>query len=261
VTRVSRGPARAARAVGHVLHALVLAGAWLASQAAPAAEDSASEAFESRALVTTSSWAVLSSEVLARIASLPRRPGERFRAGDVLVTFECAAYSAQRAAYAAEARQASRQLEAQERLLELGSGGALDVEIARATLDRARANLELQDVILKRCRILAPYDGSVVRWGAQAHQTVAVGDEVIEIVGTKDLELELIAPSAWLEWLTIDQPIAARIDETGGQVRAKVVRIGARIDPVSQTVPVYAAIVEGGEGLSPGMSGTAQVSR
>jgi membrane fusion protein (multidrug efflux system) len=225
------------------------------------AQDVAANAYQVRALVSTSNWTVLSSEILAPIARLARKPGERFHAGDVLVTFECAAHEAQRAAYAADERQARAQLDAQHKLLELGSVGALDVEIARAGLDRARASLALQDIQLRRCKLLAPYDGSVVRWGAQAHQTVAVGEEVIEIVGTRGLELELVAPSTWLEWLRIDQAITARIDETGAEVRAVVIRIGARIDPVSQTVPVYAAIAEGSGGLAPGMSGTAEVLR
>jgi len=225
------------------------------------ASDLDSQPYTTRALVTTSNWAVLSSEILAPIASLPLRPGEHFKKGDILVTFDCATYSAQRDAYAADERQAMAQWQSQKRLLELGSAGQLDVSMAQASLDRARATLQLQDVYLQRCQLRAPYDGIVVRWGAQPYQTVAAGDEVIEIVGAQSLELELIAPSSWLSWLKIGQSLTAIIDETGETVEAKVIRLGARIDPVSQTINIYAAITKGDSKLLPGMSGKARVMR
>ncbi|TNE62712.1 MAG: efflux RND transporter periplasmic adaptor subunit [Alphaproteobacteria bacterium] len=226
------------------------------------AQDTAVDApgFEARALVTTGDWAVLSSQILAPIAAMPKQPGASFRAGDVLVTLNCDDYAAERAAGQAEVRQAKAQLQAQERLFELQSAGNLDVEIARAALDRAEANLKLQDVRLDRCTVTAPYDGAVVRWAAQPHQTVSVGNELIEIVGTGGLELELIVPSSWLAWLRKGNHVVARIDENGSEVVAEVSRLSARIDPVSQTIKIYAKITAGRDKLLAGMSGRAVIS-
>jgi multidrug efflux pump subunit AcrA (membrane-fusion protein) len=42
-------------------------------------------------------------------------------------------------------------------------------------------------------------------------------------------------------------------------ISARIDRIGARIDPVSQSVRVYAVILDGQQQLLPGMSGTALI--
>ncbi|WP_158091187.1 efflux RND transporter periplasmic adaptor subunit [Thalassospira mesophila] len=214
---------------------------------------------EARALVTTRSRALLSAEIPGRIADMPKRPGTRFAKGDVLVVFDCAAYRAQRAAVAADLAQAAAQYKAQQRLAELRTVGELDVVMAQAAVERAKAQLQLQDVYLSRCKITAPYAGAVVEWHSQPYQTANPGDQLIEIVGSGDLELELIVPSQWLGWLKVGQAITARIDETDSDVRAKVARLGAQIDPVSQTVKIYASLGEDIKTLLPGMSGRAVV--
>ncbi|MEQ5776594.1 efflux RND transporter periplasmic adaptor subunit [Thalassospira sp. NFXS8] len=214
---------------------------------------------EARALVATRSRALLSAEIAARIADMPKRPGTRFAKGDVLVVFDCSAYRAQRAAVAADLRQANAQYKAQQRLAELRTVGELDVVMAQAAVERAKAQLQLQDVYLNRCKITAPYAGAVVDWHSQPYQTANPGDQLIEIVGSGDLELELIVPSQWLGWLKVGQGISAHIEETDSDIRAKVARIGARIDPVSQTVKIYASLGDDAKTLSPGMSGRAVV--
>lgn len=214
---------------------------------------------EVRVLVTSRNWAVMSSEITAPISGMLKHPGESFKKGDVLVSFDCATYAAQRAGGAADVRQAVAQLESKQRLLQLQSIGALEVEIERTNLDRARANLQLLDVYLKRCKIAAPYAGTVVRWLAQPFQTAGAGDDVIEIVGSSALELEMIVPSSWLAWLKTGQALTAHIDETGTVVPGTISHLGARIDPVSQTIKVYATLTESSEGLLPGMSGRATI--
>jgi RND family efflux transporter MFP subunit len=214
---------------------------------------------QARALVTTRDYAILSSELTARIAEMPRRPGEKFAKGDTLAVFDCAAYRAQRASAAADVRQAGAQYEAQKRLAELRTVGELDVTIAQAVFDKTRAELQLQDFHLSRCKINAPYDGVVVEWIGQPHQTASPGDKVIELVGMGGLELELIVPSPSLAWLKPGTAVRARIDETGLDISARIDRIGARIDPVSQSVRVYAVILDGQQQLLPGMSGTALI--
>ncbi|MDP2699738.1 efflux RND transporter periplasmic adaptor subunit [Thalassospira sp.] len=214
---------------------------------------------EARVLVTTRDHAILSSEVSARIAEMPKRPGQKFAKGDILAVFDCGAYRAQRASVAADVRQAEAQYEAQKRLAELRTVGELDVTIAHAVFEKTRAELQLQDFHLSRCKIAAPYDGAVVEWVGQPHQTANPGDQLIEIVGFGGLELELIVPSPSLAWLAPGHAVQARIDETGSEIAARIDRIGARIDPVSQSVRVYAVILDGQEKLLPGMSGTALI--
>lgn len=215
------------------------------------------ETYEARVLVTTRERAVLSGELAARIDDIAVRPGGSFAEGDLLIAFDCVAYKAQRETVAADFRRAEAQLKSQQRLFELRSVGELDVIIAEAERDSTRAQLRLQDVYLDRCQINAPYDGAVVEWRSQPYQIANPGDELIEIIGTDNLELELIVQSSWLSWLSTGQSFKARIEETGSVITATTERIGADIDPVSQTVKVFAAINGDTGMLLPGMSGVA----
>ncbi|WP_404422167.1 efflux RND transporter periplasmic adaptor subunit [Thalassospira australica] len=218
---------------------------------------SAQETLETRVLVTTQDRAVLAGELAARIDKMAVRPGQSFRKGDLLIAFDCAAYKAQRATAAADYRQADAQFKSQQRLFELRSVGELDVVMAEAARDRTLAQLQLQDVYLDRCKINAPYDGAVVQWLSQPYQIANPGDELMEIIGSGNLELELIVPSSWLSWLSAGQEFQARIEETGSVIAATTERIGADIDPVSQTVKVFATINGDAGMLLPGMSGVA----
>jgi len=74
------------------------------------------------------------------------------------------------------------------------------------------------------------------------------------------LELEFLVPSAWLVWLRNGQTFEVEIDETGKRYPARFERIGARIDPVSQSVKVAAAIDGRFPELIAGMSGRVMVN-
>ena len=74
------------------------------------------------------------------------------------------------------------------------------------------------------------------------------------------LELEFLVPSRWLMWLRVGGAFKVTIDETRKTYPAKFIRIGARVDPVSQSVKVVAAIDGRFPELVSGMSGRVQVA-
>jgi len=74
------------------------------------------------------------------------------------------------------------------------------------------------------------------------------------------LELEFLVPSRWLAWVKPGYAFQVRIDETGKTYPAKVQRIGARIDPVSQSIKLSAAIDGRFPELIAGMSGRVALS-
>lgn len=79
----------------------------------------------------------------------------------------------------------------------------------------------------------------------------------MEVVDSERLEVHAVAPSAWLAWLRLGDVITLRVDELGRDYRARIVRLAARIDAVSQMAPVVAEIEAPGAELLPGMSGWA----
>lgn len=80
------------------------------------------------------------------------------------------------------------------------------------------------------------------------------------IIDDGRLELELVVPSHWLRWLKSHQKFRFQVEETGAEHDAIVDRIGAEVDPVSQTVKVYGKLLGDIENTLSGMSGIALFS-
>lgn len=153
---------------------------------------------------------------------------------------------------------ASQNLAAKERLKALKAAGGVEVEIARASLDKAKAELQLSQVQIGQCRIRAPYNGRIVRQYVRQFQGVKAGDPLLEIVDSGALKLRLNVPSVWLQWLKPGASFDIRIDETGKQYPAKVSALNARVDAASQSIEIEGLVVGSHPDLLAGMSGTAR---
>jgi multidrug efflux pump subunit AcrA (membrane-fusion protein) len=86
---------------------------------------------------------------------------------------------------------------------------------------------------------------------------VSPGNPLLDIIDTGQLEVQMIVPSRWLAWLRPGAAFQVDVEELGKRYPAKVQRLGAQIDPVSQTVDVTAALTGNAPELLPGMSGWA----
>lgn len=73
------------------------------------------------------------------------------------------------------------------------------------------------------------------------------------------LELEFVVPSHWLEWIKAGASFEVRIGDTGQRYLARMQRRGARIDPVSQSIKLSAAIDGKFPELIFGMSGRVEL--
>lgn len=199
----------------------------------------------------------LSSEISAKIASMPLRDGDAFRAGQTLISLDCSLYAAQLRKAQAEADAAVQLKHVDDRLSQLHSIGQIDVEQADAKAKASAAEVAYMQATVRKCSIAAPFDGRVVKRSAAAQQFAEPGKTLLTIVDTSHLELKMIVPSKWLAWLKPGHPLTVTVDEVGKAYPAAVARIGARVDPVTQTVDVTAALSGHTSELLPGMSGWA----
>ena len=214
------------------------------------------EQLEARALVNAIERAVLSAELSARVSHLPKRPGERFLRGDLLVALDCDIYQAQADKVVAENKAAQVRYENAKKLNKLRSIGAMDVAMAQYAFEQAEAELAIARLNTERCEIRAPFDGQVVTLAANQHEFIRNQEKIIEIVADRQLEVEVVVPADWLRWITTGHSFRIRIDETNTVVTAEIISISPAIDPVSQTILLRASL-EDTNGLIPGMSATA----
>jgi RND family efflux transporter MFP subunit len=199
----------------------------------------------------------VSSEVAAKVARLPLKEGDAFARGDLLVAFDCGLYQAQQRKAEATAAAASREAEVTRKLAALHSVGALEVGQAEARAKEAAADAAYMRTTVGKCSIHAPFAGRVAKREAAPFEYVTPGKPLLEILDTGTLEVKLIVPSRWLATLKPGASFTVHVDDLGKDYPAQVVRLGARIDPVSQTVSISGRIEGRHDELLPGMSGWA----
>ncbi|MGS1032450.1 efflux RND transporter periplasmic adaptor subunit [Burkholderia glumae] len=235
----------------------------VAAPAAPAAAPAGPDGNDSRIRIQLVSrdQVDVSSEIAAKIASLPFRDGDTFRAGQTLVTLDCSLFSAQLRKAQADAEGARELLDTNRKLQALHSIGELEVQQAQAKQKASAADVAYMQATVRKCAITTPFDGRVSKRSASPQQFAEPGKPLLTIIDTSHLELKMIVPSKWLAWLKPGHPLSVQVDEVGKTYPAKVARIGARVDPVTQTVDVTAALNGGAPELLPGMSGWATFAR
>ncbi|KHN50292.1 efflux RND transporter periplasmic adaptor subunit [Pectobacterium fontis] len=218
---------------------------------------SASADSQARGILIAVDQATLSSDLAGRIVELPFREGESFKKGDLLVRFDCSIYQAQLAAAQAAMRAAEAELSQNQQLAQMKSVGRHAVSLSAARFAQSQAESQVYQIQVNRCRLLAPFDGQVVKRRAQTHESVGLGAPILDIVNNRHLEINLLVPSRLLSVLKPGLSFTFTPDETGKPLQASVSRLGARIDESSQTLSLTGVIESKDNSLMAGMSGTA----
>lgn len=210
-----------------------------------------------RVLLVATEQAVLSSQISGKISQLTTQQGDWFKQGEALVKLDCGMQQAEQQIARAKLKKTRHQLEVQKQLDALHSGSRLNLHLAKANVDQAIAELRKVEINLEFCSIRAPFDGRVVERHASAFQNIAAGQPVMEIINNNSLEVKLIVPSLWLSWIRTGETFKLTLDETQQDYSASVTRIGANVDPASQSITLFGKIEGKHPHLVAGMSGFA----
>jgi membrane fusion protein (multidrug efflux system) len=213
------------------------------------------EVRESRALVVASQEAILSSELAARIENIAVKEMQRFKKGDLLIQFDCSLYEAQKDVVSANANSALIKLKSDEQMLQMRSIGKYELELSISEYEKAKSELLIAELNVERCQIKAPFDGAVEEVVVNTFETIQPQVELMKIIQTEVLELEMVVSSEWISWLKIGHPIKVYIDEIQKEFNATISGIGANVDAVSQTIQLKGTITDTSPALLPGMSG------
>ena len=164
------------------------------------------EVRESRALVVASQEAILSSELAARIENIAVKEMQRFKKGDLLIQFDCSLYEAQKDVVSANANSALIKLKSDEQMLQMRSIGKYELELSISEYEKAKSELRIAELNVERCQIKAPFDGAVEEVVVNTFETIQPQVELMKIIQTDILELEMVVSSEWISWLKMDIP-------------------------------------------------------
>lgn len=213
-----------------------------------------------RALLVPQTQSILSSQMTGRITKIGVSHGERFKKGTLLVRFDCAVTYAEAQKARAELAAAQKTYESNLQLEKHKAVSNLEIDISKARLDKAKADVARTRALINMCEIHAPFAGRVVKINANPYETVTQGQPLMEVLDDSRLKMQVYVPSAWLQWLKAGDKFKVRIDETGRTYPAEVTALGARVDPVSQTLEIEAQVDGKYPELLAGMSGVAEFS-
>jgi len=209
--------------------------------------------------LTPGERANLTAPMSGQIMSIRYQDGEVFKNKSLLVQFECGEQKARLSQVKARLDRAQGIKDASAQLLELGSESRVDFNIKKANLAEANAEKELVLSAVKRCTIYAPFQGRVGQLDVEQHDIVQQGQPLIEILNDKTLNVEMIVPSHWMSFLKPGYLFPVNISETGQAYQSEIVRLGGKVDPVTQSIKLYGRIDNTAYALRAGMSGYAKI--
>ena len=99
-----------------------------------------------RILVTATEEATLSSEISAKIISIPVKAGSNFRKSDILIAFDCSFFEAQKDVVQAELDSARVTLKSNQELAMMRSIGEYEVQLSQIAVDRAQSELSIAEL-------------------------------------------------------------------------------------------------------------------
>jgi membrane fusion protein, multidrug efflux system len=201
------------------------------------------------------------SQIVGQISKLGGELGASVAQGAPLVMLDCTELQARLRMSDAELDSARQQHEAKLRLQGLNAAGEVEVSMAAAAVEKARAQIELSKAQLRQCVIAAPFAGRIVKLHVKQYQGVNIGQPLVDLVSGGPLKVKLNAPSKWLAWLKAGTKFEVHIDETGKSYPAVVSAINGRVDAVSQSVELEGRVSGSYAELLAGMSGNARFAQ
>lgn len=218
------------------------------------------EAREVRGQLSPRRYTTLAAEIPAKVLTVQPQEGGAFKAGQTLVTFDCAMQQNQLDKAKAAVMATGITLEANQEMIKHAAIGKVELQVSEAEALKALAEAKAAETVVNKCKVMAPFNGRVAEQKVREEQFVQTGQALLEIIDDSVLELEFIAPSSWLPNLRSKSGLRVRVDETSKSYNARVARLGARVDPVSQSIKVTAVIEGRPAELMAGMSGKISLS-
>ena len=212
-----------------------------------------------RVLLIPDSETTLSSPVTAKIKVLSATIGAPVRAGQTLVSFDCEEPIARLTMANAEMAGAVESHEAKIRMQGLEQASDVEVALAASAAAKALGQVALQKAQVAQCTVVAPWSGRVSKVHVRNHMSVTPGQAMLDLVKSGPLRIKLNVPSRLIGKIRAGTLMDVLIDETGLTYQARVQAFNSRVDPVSQTIEIEAAISKFHPELLPGMSGVANL--
>jgi RND family efflux transporter MFP subunit len=185
--------------------------------------------------VRARSSATVEAKISSRVVRFPIGTGQRVRAGDLLVELDAREIEARLDQAKAARDQAAGDLQRYEVLLrqEAVTRAEYDAVLARQRI--AQATLVEAETLLAYTKVVAPFDGVVVRKHADVGDLAAPGRPLVDLEDPTQLRLEAGVPEALADRVGVGASLRVRVDALGADLGGTVAEIAPAADPGSRT--------------------------
>jgi RND family efflux transporter MFP subunit len=179
--------------------------------------------------------ASIESKISGRIDRMPVARGQSVEAGELLAQLEAREAEARLEQAAALHDQAERDLARLTVLLGQQAVTQSEFEAVEARTRGARAAVSEAETMLAYSKVLAPFDGVIVRKMADIGDFAAPGRALLEMEDPASMRFETDVPEALIGQLRIGIRLPLRIPAIGQELEASVAEISPSGDPHSRT--------------------------
>lgn len=185
--------------------------------------------------VTSEVTVQLTARVNAHIDAVHVAAGDAVEKGDLLFTLDHRQWSAQRAATEARRKQARTEYERTRNLYERQAATEQQRIAAEAAFHEIQAQLDEIDVALSYTEIRSPLTGVVSDRFAEAGMVAQPGQHLATVYDTSRMRLDAAVPVRLIDYLTIGDTVAVKLERPRTNVSGRIHRIVGEIDPRSRT--------------------------
>lgn len=214
----------------------------------------------------------VASQLLATIREIKPRPGDRVKAGDVLIVLDDRELLAQQREAVAALATADADLVTRrsnfERTKALKGTGSTSTEelsnlegafrVAETQVKRAKETISRIEILISYTKITLRTDGLVADRFAEPGDLAAPGKPILSVYDPNDLELQANVPESLAAGIFVGQQLAIRIDANNLSANAVVREIVPQAQQASRSVIVKLGLPQSSASpILPGMFGRA----
>jgi RND family efflux transporter MFP subunit len=215
----------------------------------------------------------LSFQVGGQVISVSVDIGDRVTKGQVLAVLDAEPYQLEVDAVEAELIRAKdnvikskAEYERQKRIFDQGAGAQSNLEVAEFNYKAARSAVNYQVAKLDQAKrnltkttLLAPYDGSIAWRSVQPNEEVGVGQKILEINASGEMEVQLAVPETTVDRIHIDDSATVNFPTLPGEfANGRISYIGSAAVKAN-AFPVRVVLIDPNKNIKPGMTAEANL--
>jgi len=198
--------------------------------------------------------ATLSAEEVGRVSAVNFESGADVKAGDVLVALDTAVEEAQLDGARAQLQLGELNAKRQRALRERSANSQSELDDAEANLRNVSAEVERLTAIIKRKKIVAPFDGRTGIRLVEVGQTVSIGQHVVALNSFEKLYVNFTLPQQALGKLVTGTKVNVKVDSFPDKTFvATLTAIGSQVEVANRNVSLQATLDNPQQALRPGM--------